>query len=210
MPDLPQTRQSLLVRLKDRSDDAWSEFLAIYEKSIIDFARKKGLQEADAKDVTQQVLTAVESKLQSWNADPARGKFRGWLFRVARNIAVDTIMLRAKSPQTGGTQISDKLNRVTDRSQESGEFLMNYRQQLLHWAAQQVRPRVSERSWNAFWMTAMEGREPAEVAQQLGTTKGNVYAAKFRVVTRIQEQVARFDHGDQPDFEVGGKEAELD
>ena len=62
MSELPQTRHSLLVRLRENSADAWSEFLEVYEQSIYRFARRRGLQDADAWDVTQDVLAAVEKK----------------------------------------------------------------------------------------------------------------------------------------------------
>ena len=97
MPDLPQTRHSLLLRLRDHSNDAWLEFLEIYEQAIVDYARRRGLQEADARDVSQEVLAAVSHKVEQWQADPAKGKFRGWLFRVARNIAVDKVVQLARS-----------------------------------------------------------------------------------------------------------------
>jgi RNA polymerase sigma-70 factor (ECF subfamily) len=166
----------------------------------LQFARRKGLQEADALDVTQEILAAVEAKIQSWDTDSTKGKFRGWPFRVARNIAVDAIVANAKSPYTGGSHLERQLDPVPDRDQE--EFIKNYRQQLLHWAADQVRPRVSDASWRAFWLTAMEGQQPASVAEALGMSAGNVYAAKFRVMTKIQEVVARFDH-DEFDEIVG-------
>ncbi|MEM7784770.1 MAG: sigma-70 family RNA polymerase sigma factor, partial [Planctomycetota bacterium] len=153
MANLPETRQSLLLRLKERNDDAWVEFLAIYEKSIIEFARRKGLQQADALDVTQEILTVVEDKIQTWNTSPSKGSFRGWLFRVARNIAVDAIVANGKSPRSGGSAWQGQLNEIANSEQDTVEFLADYRQQLLEWAVERVRPRVSENSWQAFWMT---------------------------------------------------------
>ncbi|MEM8734271.1 MAG: sigma-70 family RNA polymerase sigma factor [Planctomycetota bacterium] len=194
MPDLPHTRQSLLIRLRDRSDDAWAEFLEIYEKAIIDYVRRKGLQEADALDVTQEVLAALESKLPTWDADPTKGRFRGWLFRVAHNITVDKIVERTRHPSTGGTLVANDLaNIAEDGLEESAEFRKDYQHQLFHWAANRVRPRVSETSWKAFWLTAVEGRNTTEVAQELGLSRGNVYSAKLRVTNRIQKLVDRFD-----------------
>ena len=199
MPDLPLTRHSLLIRLKDRSDDAWSEFLAIYEKSIVDYARRKGLQDADALDVTQEVLSAVEKRITSQDSAPIE-EFRGWLFRVARNIAVDKIKEQIKSPKSGGTNIAGLLaGHADENQQETFQFWQNYRRQLMHWAAAQVKPHVAETTWKAFWMTTMEGHTADKVAVTLGITRGNVYAAKFRVINRLQKLVEQFD--DSSDFE---------
>ncbi|MEL7263768.1 MAG: sigma-70 family RNA polymerase sigma factor [Planctomycetota bacterium] len=194
MPDLPQTRHSLLVRLKDHSNDAWSEFLDIYECSIIGYAQRKGLQEADARDVAQEVLSAVEKKIATWDLDPAKGSFRGWLFRVARNIAVDKLIQQSRRPLTGGTNIGTVLDSISEYNQaESEEFWKDYRRQLMHWAASKVRPQVTESSWQAFKLTALDGLPAEKVSERLGMTRANVYAAKFRIISRIQKLVAKFD-----------------
>ncbi len=196
MPDLPQTRQSLLIRLQQQSEDAWSEFLSIYEKSILDYARRRGLQDADAQDVTQEVLAAVGQKVNSWESDPEKGKFRGWLFRVARNIAVDKIIEQSKKAELNGSRAAEAIA-TQARDQESLIFWNNYRKQLMHWAAEKVRPHVSKTSWQAFWMTAIEGQPAPKVAQALDLAIGNVYAAKFRIVARIRETVERFDDAEE-------------
>lgn len=201
MPQLPQTRQSLLMRLVRNSDDAWSEFLEVYEKAIYTFARNKGLQDADAWDVTQEVLAAVEKKVETWQADPAKGTFRGWLFRVARNVAVDKI--HAQTRRASGSGDSRVARILAEQPQELEQdttlFWTNYRRKLLHWAAERVKPEVKESSWQSFWMTSVEGRKAEEVAEELDLSVGSVYAAKFRIVNRIKSIITRLDELDQDD-----------
>ena len=80
MPDSPETRASLLVRLKDSADDAaWAEFTEIYRPLICRLARARGFQHADAEDLAQQVLTSVARAIGRWQAEPARARFRTWL-----------------------------------------------------------------------------------------------------------------------------------
>ena len=200
MTELPQTRYSLLIRLRERSDEAWQEFLSIYEHSIFEFAQRKGLQEADARDVTQEVLSALERKIPEWDLDPKQGKLRGWLFRVARNLAVDKINERAKSPQQSDD--SKGVPEIPECGAESEEFSLQYRRRLLHWAADQVRSCVSENTWQAFWLTAIEGKSSSQVAEQLGLAPGNVYAAKFRVTARIQKFVQSMGGVDESDWPI--------
>jgi DNA-directed RNA polymerase specialized sigma24 family protein len=58
----PSTRPSLLVRLCDLSDErAWSEFTEIYGPLVHRCGRRRGLQEADAQDLVQEVFRAVVS-----------------------------------------------------------------------------------------------------------------------------------------------------
>ncbi len=195
MAQLPQTRQSLLIRLRRNSNDAWSEFLEVYEQAIYDFARGRGLQDADAWDVTQEVLAAVESKIDSWKSDPAKGSFRGWIFRVARNIAIDKIHAQSRrAAASGDSRVVQMLNELpADVEQESTLFWTNYRRKLLHWAADQIKPDFQESSWQSFWMTTVDGRKPEDVAEELNVSLGSVYAAKFRIVTRIRKIVSRLD-----------------
>src|SRR5438132_7960469 len=86
MQESPATRASLLVRLRDGSDtEAWQEFVHLYAPVIYGFARKRGLQDADAADMMQEVLRSVSNAAPRLEYDPARGTFRGWLFTVTRN-----------------------------------------------------------------------------------------------------------------------------
>ena len=77
------TRPSLLVRIRDPGDrEAWRQFVALYAPLIHRLARQRGLQDADAADLTQDVLRAVAMAAPGLVYDPSRGSFRGWLFTV--------------------------------------------------------------------------------------------------------------------------------
>lgn len=195
MKNLPETRRSLLLQLGLKCDEAWSEFLQIYERSIYDFCRRRGLQDADAHDVTQEVLVAVEGQVRNWDSDPSKGKFRGWLFRVARNIAVDKYVECSRRANAGGDSHVRKMLEELPQSDDdrSTAFWMEYRRSLMHWAADRVKPQVQDHSWQAFWLTAVEGLRPELVARQLGISVGNVYTAKCRVFARIKSAIANLD-----------------
>src|SRR5438045_5366263 len=85
MAKAPPTRPSLLLRLRDARDGvAWSEFVEVYAPLVYGYARRQGLQDADAADVCQEVLGGVAGSVGRLEYDPARGAFRNWLFTVVR------------------------------------------------------------------------------------------------------------------------------
>src|SRR3954466_1296013 len=103
MADAPPTRPSLLVRLRDASDHrAWSEFAAVYAPLIHGFARKHGLQDHDAADLTQEVLARVARAVRGLAYDPRRGSFRGWLFTIVHRKLIDFAAGRRRHPQGTG------------------------------------------------------------------------------------------------------------
>ncbi|MCR9245884.1 MAG: sigma-70 family RNA polymerase sigma factor [bacterium] len=191
MPDLPQTRQSLLIRLGRHSDVAWAEFLTVYETAIVRYCRALGLQDADARDATQEVLAAVHSRLPSWDHEAAGG-FRAWLFRVARNIAVDAIAARARRSIAGSVTGLDPVPELSNDPRSSHETALDleYRRALFEWAATHVRSEVRDTTWQAFQLTAVRGRTAEEAAAELGVSTGNVYTAKCRVVARMRARIA--------------------
>lgn len=193
MHDLPQTRQSLLLALERASDEAWAEFLRIYERALVRYCAAQGLQDADARDVTQDVLAALHARLPTWDANAARGSFRAWLFRVARNIAVDAIRARNRRPVSADdSRVADEVARASAALEaERTAFDLEVRRAVFDWASGEVRREVRDVTWQSFRMTAVEGRSPEHVAATLGTTVGSVYTAKCRVVARIRERVAR-------------------
>ena len=84
MTESPVTRASLLLRLRDPRDvEAWGEFVEVYGPLVYDYGRRHGLQDADAADLTQEVLRAVAWSAGEFRYDPSRGMFRSWLFTVA-------------------------------------------------------------------------------------------------------------------------------
>ncbi|HEV3258519.1 MAG TPA: sigma-70 family RNA polymerase sigma factor [Gemmataceae bacterium] len=196
MDDTPTTRASLLVRLRDPRDErAWAEFTEIYAPLIYRLARRRGLQDADAADLGQEVFRAVARAIERQAFDPARGSFRGWLFRIARNLVVNFLIGRERQPRgTGDTDMQALLEaQPAPAPEDSALFDAEYRRQLLYWAADQVRGQFSDLTWQAFWQTGVEGRGAREVADALGTTVGTVYHYKSRVMARLRQKMQQVE-----------------
>jgi RNA polymerase sigma-70 factor (ECF subfamily) len=199
MGNSPTTRPSLLLRIRDNRDEqAWQEFVELYAPLVYRFARKSGLQDADAADVTQEVLRAIAGAAHRLHYDPERGSFRGWLFTVARNQLRDFVGRRQRPGQGSGDSATRAMLEAQPAPEGTPETWWNqeYEQRLFAWAADQVRPQVQAATWQAFWQTAVEGREPNAVAKGLGLSIGAVYIARSRVLARLRETIQQVSGGD--------------
>ncbi len=200
MSDAPATRPSLLVRIRDRADhQAWTQFTERYVPLVYGFARKHGLQDADAADLTQEVLRSVSSTIPHWDYDPQRGSFRGWLFTVVRNKLRNFAAARARMAQGTGDTAFQSLLELQPETDEAAQWEEEYQTRLLHWAAEQVRGEVEESTWQAFWRTGILGQEGKQVADELGMSVAAVYLAKSRVMKRLKERAREFDADDVRD-----------
>jgi RNA polymerase sigma-70 factor (ECF subfamily) len=191
MADTPPTRPSLLVRIRDaRDSQAWAQFVEVYAPLVYAYGRRHGLQDADAADLTQDALRVVCAAIRSFEYDPRRGSFRGWLLTVVRN---RLYRLRARQARpgegSGDTSAHEQLAAVAAPDEREDEWEREYERRQFHWAAEQVRGQVQEATWQAFWRTAVEGQSGQEVAAELGISVAAVYLAKSRVMARLKEMV---------------------
>src|SRR4051794_6443118 len=196
MVESPDTRPSLLVRIRDPQDErAWAEFLDIYTPLIYQLARRKGLQDADAADLVQEVLRAVAGAIDRWDPDPGRGSFRAWLSRIARNLVVNFLIQQRRHPRGSGDRDVDRLleERAAPTGPESELFDTEYRRRLFAWAAEQVRPEFREATWKTFWMAGVEGKDARTVAEALGISVGAVYHNKSRVMARLRRRIEEIE-----------------
>ena len=190
MADVAPTRASLLVRVRDAADGpAWVQFVQIYTPLIYGFARKKGLQDADAADLTQDILAAVARAIRKLEYDPDKGSFRGWLFTAVRHRLRHYLVHKPHQPQGSGDSQAQQLLAEQPAQAEEADWDQAFERRIFHWAADRVRPTVTEATWQAFWQTTLEGGEPKQVAQRLGMGVAAVYMAKSRVLKRLKELI---------------------
>lgn len=188
----PETQPELLARLGNPDDaSAWNEFCEIYEPTTYRLARRFGLQDADAREVTQEVLLTVSRKIHTFDLQ-RDGRFRGWLNRIARNTTIDALRRRSIKG-VGGTDFLKLLDGVAVSAEQTDSlFDIEARREQFRWAAAQVQRRVKSEHWQAFWLTAVEGLPGQQVARQLNLSVGNVYVARCRVLSRIKELLMPF------------------
>jgi RNA polymerase sigma-70 factor (ECF subfamily) len=200
---LASTRYSLLLRIADAGDSAaWSEFLAVYEPLVYGLGRRRGLQDADARDLCQEVFRAIATAARRFDPSPEKGSFRAWLFTITRNLLSN--LCRRERCQVSGQGGSDFLRLIeTQPAHDEHAWLVeqDYQKRLLQFAANSVQGEFAATTWQAFWRTAVELRTVGEVAAELGQSPGSIYIARSRVLARLKARVAEIE-GSELESEV--------
>ena len=195
MTCFPDTRDSLVARVGDAGDQqAWREFTAIYGPAIYRLARRRGLQPADADDLTQRVFLNVGRAVGAWRPDPARGRFRSWLATIVRNAAVNALTRRPPDAAVGGTSMLTLLaTQPADEEATRAALRLEARRSLFRSVAERLREEFVPTTWQAFQLTAIDGVAPEAAAATLGKTVGAVYAARGRVMHRLRLEIERHE-----------------
>lgn len=194
MPRVPDTRASLILRLPTKADaQAWREFVSIYEPFLHRFIRRQGLQDADARELVQEVLLSVVQAVGQWQNDATRAKFRTWLFRIARNKLIDVLSKRQRQATRSG---SSGLHEIAQSEGLVEQALLAHRRELFRWAASRVKEQVQLATWLAFWRTSVEEAPVADVARELKITTGAVYIARSRVLARLKQELSTLEADD--------------
>lgn len=192
MESNPETRFSLIEKIKNPEDlDAWMEFTAIYQPLIFNICRKKGLQHADATDVTQEVLIRVSKAIERYHHDRATSTFRGWLYRITRNLTVDYFRRQGNDPLAKAAMPDEIENCPEPTADEASTFHVEFRRQMFAVVARTVKMQVRPETWNAFWQTEVEHVDIDTVAKSLSMTTGAIYVARSRVLARLRKEVQR-------------------
>src|SRR5262245_4014847 len=197
---LSRTSVTLLGRLRQDCTDqsAWREFVRRYGPKIYGWCRQWSLQEADAQDVTQDVLLKLADKLRTFAYDPTRS-FRGWLKTLTHHAWQDFLEgRRRRGLSTGDPAVLDHL-----QSAEAGTDLVSrldeeYERELLAEAMARVQLRVQPHTWEAFHLTAVEDLPGVEVARRLDMQVAMVFVAKSRVQKLIRQEVERLEGPSEP------------
>ena len=186
------TSPTLLERIKAGDAAAWDRLVRLYAPLVYRWCHRWDLPDQEIADVFQDVFQAVSTHIASFRKDRPGDTFRGWLRTIAHNKVRDHFRRMGREPGgAGGTDAQIRLSMLPaaqspDLDDRGGE---QANQELFRRALDLIRIEFEERTWHAFWLTAVDDRTPKDVAAELSMSPGAVRVAKSRVLRRLREEL---------------------
>lgn len=205
VPPMLPTQHSLVARLRGGgSDSDWNRFYALYEKPILAFAASHSLHEAECADVLQETMVKM-LRIGFSRFDPAKGRFTGFLFNLAKSCVIDAIRRRNRSESRHlsldvappgklsplGEQLSDGFGSPADAAERHGQMALV----LLTLDFLIERKCFQARTVGLFKAVTIEQKDPKQVAQDFKTSVGNVYEAKRAVLAKLRSMLQALEKG---------------
>lgn len=195
------TRTYLLNAVTKGGDSvAWNRFYRLYARLLRNFLRRMGLTEDETEDVTQEVLVVAHKSLQDGVYDRSRGRFRSWLYGIARRLALAT--LRARRRRTRIQWVDDSGDQLVERLEDKGDdadrklWEEEWRYAMLDEGLHYAEQCVGEKAFAAFRLYVIEKQPVDEVARQVGIAPASVYVYKNRVLKAVKRWVSQYDEED--------------
>ncbi len=185
------TTVQLLERLGEpNAEDAWIGFDRRYRPLALAVARRLGLSQADAEDVTQQTMLSFLREWTQHRYDAERARLRTWIITIVRHRAID--LLRARSRGIGPV---GSLDPAIESGISAAELEQTWdemaRKSMLADAMERLRQesRTEERTIAIFERFAIQSVPVEAVAKEFGASAAEIYRIKSRLITRLREIV---------------------
>ena len=185
-----ETSLTLLRRLRANESDAWETTVRLYTPLVCHWCQRGGVRGSDIDDVLQDVFQAAATSFAAFRRDRPGDTFRGWLRGICKNMILMHFRRSGRHIQAdGGTDAFRKLQEIVDGSADTDDEDGLPELDALHRRALElVKREFGERTWQMFWLTAIEGRSPVDVADTMGVGPTAVRMAKSRVLHRLREE----------------------
>lgn len=188
-----RTTTAMLEALFDETNSAaWEEFHGRYGPIIRAVARRLGLGDDDAADVTQETLIKFLEEYRSGKFDPTRGRLRSWIIGIARFRVADVYRARARHREWRG---ESAIEAIPDDDQLTKIWDEECRREILRHALAELKTdtKVDPRTILAFERLCFDHKKPQEVAEEQGVSVDVVYKSKQRCLDHLRGIIERLN-----------------
>lgn len=197
---LDRTSSRLLRRASTGDAESWKLLVSLYGPVVRYWCRKAGLNRADIADVFSETFLAVVRNLPKFERRSGTAKFRAWLKKVTMSKVYDHFKKQGLEPAAVGgsaamlqmagieaAQGGDPSVEDAGDNDSDGALAHSEETFLAQRTLQLVRKEFREKTWQAFYRTAIEGCTSQQAAEELAMTALAVRKAKSRVMRRLKE-----------------------
>lgn len=170
-----------------RNQEAWATFVQVYHKTVIRWIRQAscGRLDNELEDVAQEVFLIIFKRIQTFERERI-GSLRGWMKVIVRNVVLKRL---DPSRNASSLSLSDEYDIV---DLDSVEENATDRLELIEQAKTIIKKDFKEKSWRAFEMIYVEGKNPKDVSEALGISENAVYIATSRILAKLRATVDQF------------------
>ena len=189
-PEHPTLSSALLGGVQQMDPDSWSRLVTTFGPIVYRWCRASGVGESDAPDLVQNVFASVARGIGSFERQKEQGSFRAWLATITRNQVRDHFRRQAhREAAVGGSGAWQQLQEQPDEL-DSTICPDLVRSAVIRRVLESVRNEFEASTWNAFWLSAVDGKTAAEVSSEVGISVASVYQSKSRVLRRLRQRLA--------------------
>ncbi|HSJ87690.1 MAG TPA: sigma-70 family RNA polymerase sigma factor [Anaerolineales bacterium] len=143
---------------------------------------------AAAEDVLQETFWRVWKSAETFQ--PQRGSFSGWLFRIARNLAIDMYRRRSVRPQpiVGDEESGSVLDRTPDPDMDVAAQAVSALETKQVRSAMSLLPGVQRQ---VIEMAYFYGMTRQEIAEATGEALGTIHTRARLALQKLREELER-------------------
>ena len=165
---------------EQRDREAFKKIYGYFAPRVKHFLVGKGLTQAAADDVLQEIMLAVWQKAGSY--DPAKAKLSTWVFTIARYKYIDRLRHEGRRPtETADFDLHESANMLSD-----DEVLQGQRKD----AVQVAIANLPAKQQSVIFLSFVKGLAHNEIAERLGLPLGTVKSRIRRSFAQLREELA--------------------
>ena len=192
--EVESTSRSLLAGIKRGDEVSWTRFLAAYRPLVWMLGEKYRFDANEKEELTQHVLNDFFNARDTFTYDPAKGKFRAYLYTVIRN----RITAMAREKERGQRHVHAESEEALEgvvagegldapRWEQQEAWDRAWRIHIVAQAREEIKSLLEPRIIQIFDQWHEQGEDPKAVAKRFGISLATFYNHKRLVLETLKK-----------------------